>query len=1136
MNLSILKKLFFSLVLLFPSFETCASVLDFSELYFGKNDPDNYSMSLFSQKNLPKSKPDKESCPKEIRPYLNDDLREDSSIIYVQNIEHQNKPNKTIFYKTLSTESLGPCYAVALLVQTPSKSTTFFEELLKGNFSSYVSFSGGLLIFPKGENDAIIFTFGAGKKSLLHPLGIVKNWGRNLVASEMFFDKKQVREISAMYYRNPIPSIRKERSSKVANIDDFGIEVGSEEIEMLRGRPLKEYGTRKIFCGQDSFNFSPCKKQYSDEGETLISIKKISDYFYEYSKSKDFLISRALRHFIDEELKNEEIKKRLDLELLKIMKQKPDEAEKVVFLHDDAFRLVGKDIRFGNEQQFFDDFLRSTKLNEIHSFIKVGQRNKGRKEIPFSRLIYSLPIKDPKQEEKFYRFGRGSWFEVDATRFKSIKKVLRDHKISREELGLPGYCLDDTMGESPEDYKELRYNRRAVEHLKKESSQSAFFIDRHNLSLGKEGHKFEFGDIFLEREDRSYVIHVKRAGAKSFSHHREQVERSAEYLASYFNRGKEFLYPSIENEIDNFYEEKQVKKEKVVFKNEDSKKILSIDNFQSVRLGSEGEAKRLQKLGFKEHIRALLNDKQHENLKSFFSKNISVLTKTLNALYAAIVQGKMNLEGEKELRQQSFSLKKGGTLIPKKTTQILDFLKKVWGTAQQDKKIFGKFFKDGILNRQSIEQITFVLAVIDDRKIRDMRKEAIDSSQKSKDLTKINKSIKEKYSDSLMDGSYTYSGKKNPLFKNQDLWGLERTRVLVQEKGFCFNICVTNEEIDEDWDAFGKKEDTVPGLEESKKRKRSASGFFGPYPQNSVNPPFLKKGKTTQEDSSGSENETSSCFSEESDKDSDEESYEDFFSKDKLKKISEFVVKIDTSRIQKFSFLDSNNENGQYSEYYSVPTVGDGNCFFHTLSIEDPDEKRQNLYQRIEDDEDYANRFKDITYEYYDGLIGTQNEKNIPGDLAKLFKENSDYATARNVLLELNVDPMPKELQASERHSVNVLKHALTHENIIAYMKRFKINSGLESYIPFRPDAFCLASYFLESAATRANIFTADNGVLTLLKSASSDPVQAKWPILNILFSGNHYTRLYNPSEKDDYKRECEQIYRNYRKWRVPFQ
>lgn len=108
------------------------------------------------------------------------------------------------------------------------------------------------------------------------------------------------------------------------------------------------------------------------------------------------------------------------------------------------------------------------------------------------------------------------------------------------------------------------------------------------------------------------------------------------------------------------------------------------------------------------------------------------------------------------------------------------------------------------------------------------------------------------------------------------------------------------------------------------------------------------------------------------------------------------------------------------------------------------------------------------------------------------------------------------------------MQNSLTQEDIKKYIEQFKANSGPNSYIPYRPNCFCLASYFAKRVKKRINIFTVSNGNLTLQKAVSTAQDQLDWPVINILHAQDHFTRLYNPLEGDIHKKQCEQIYKNY--------
>lgn len=1151
---------------LFSSMSYASNTINFSEIYFGENDPDTYSMSLFNTKNIPESTLGGSDRPEDILPYLNTSITADLSVCYNQTIVPE-ETQKIISYKARSTkeeEKDVDYYVVTLSTRTTPKFATFLGKLLGHQLSNNLSFcvTGGLIIFPQTKKDAVIFTFGDGKKSLLHPLGIVQNWGRNLVASKNFFAREQVKEIEHFYYRNSIPSIKKERSSRLTDIEKFGIEVGSEEIEVLRIRPHEDYKTKKLFRGQDSLTFGPSKNQCRDNDNTLLSLKKIGDYFYKYYQNDHFAIHPILRQFIDEKVKDKKIKKALDQELLKIMQQGGDEAESCIFLHDDAFRIVGGNIRFERELHTFEFFLKniSKSLQTIHSPIDVSQNGTKFQTIPFSRLVFSLPLEYPEKSGKFYRFGRGDWLEVDAKRFESIKEVLRQFKVSKEDLKLPGYCIDDIMGETNNDYKEIRYNKRAVDSLNKSSPQSAYLIDRYNISLGEGRGKFEFGDIFLKKDGNFYIIHVKRDGAGKLSHQREQVERSAEYLSSCLDKRGGMIYPYLDKIIGEFYERYNIArndKKNNAFTESDVKKILKRheknNDFNKVEPGSKNAKERQQKLDFKKKLQKILQDKKSENFRDVFYQNISALIKILGDLYVADKQNKVCYNGYNQTK-----INIPDEVPPSKGDKIefFSFLEETHKAIQKDLEIFGSFFKNGLQSKEVLNKITFVLAVIDDRGVDKKLKEELDklekdkqdsekeknekiekttsTTKKGKHITKEQKNTikKERPKDFLENEDFSYCDKKNPLFQNQDLWGLDHTRVSVQKKGFQFKICVTNEEAHEDYDAFGTIKPSNPDSDQEKKKRRRSndSSYQEKGNQNTGSPSKKQKPHESDSLSSGDEVYDNSTFIQQQIKPSFDEEF--------LESLP-LVTEIDTSKAQRFPFPNSNAENvqdGQCPEYWSVPTIGDGDCFFHAVFTEDGETKedvqkkakkmRNALWETINNGE-YLDDLKPLIYEHYIGLLtNDKNNQRVPESIRNMVKEKNKYAKMYNSMqhFQISLNAIPK---AEEKFPDDDIKNLITPNDITTYMEQFRTVDGEDSYIPFRKDMRCPVDLLATIGKKRIKIFTfnATDQVLQLYKMAGTEGT-----IIYILHDNNHFVRLYKPADGEDYKKQCEQIYKNYKK------
>lgn len=747
------------------SSEDVGASINFSKLAFYKQDPESYTMYLFDKSRVVTTASSVETnndCPEDFIPYLRKDLLKKSKVSFSDTPPSQEITKWVKIFLKKGDEHNR--YLVArLFTKTKPSSESLLERLCAEDNvrSDTFSFSGGLTIFPQDERFSIIYTFGTAWKSLLDLYAIVPRWGLQIAASENFSDTNQVREIAATYYRNPIPSMHKERSSKVDHIERFGIEVGSEGIETLRIRALGKYGTKKIFKGSDFLSFEVCNREGKAES-TLQTLKIIAYHFFNYKP----LVHRRLKCFVDSNITDTQIQQRMSQKLFEILKA--PESKHYILLHNWIFGFLGsKSLRFGEleKAEIYDIF--SSIVNFEHNVKVKTVKGKKSSEVPIKRLLYSLPIEDPKNAGHFYRFDRDLWFEVDASRFDSIKKILRTFKIPKENLGIPGYCIDDTMGETRKDYKEFRYNKRAVDSLNMIESQKAFLIDRINVGLGKQGHIFEFGDIFLIKDDQYYIIHVKRADAGSLSHHREQVERSAEFLAT--NLIKEDNHLFLKAAIKDLYRENEIEQEPFIHENDEQLIENYSEEFYNI---------------FMSELIKIINKEENKNLKSFFDKNPSRFCDAVNALFQCAIN--RNIESYDK-----------DTIV-----YMTNFLNKV----KDSFEVSTEFFSKGVLKKGIQKRITFVLAVLDDRGvekfIENESKKHLSIKRELKESSK--KDILLRLDPAQLKKEDIYPDNHSPLFKNQDLWGLDRSRMLIQKHGFKFSLIVTNESQNDNWDAFGQ--------------------------------------------------------------------------------------------------------------------------------------------------------------------------------------------------------------------------------------------------------------------------------------------------------------------------------------------
>lgn len=446
--------------------------------------------------------------------------------------------------------------------------------------------------------------------------------------------------------------------------------------------------------------------------------------------------------------------------------------------------------------------------------LRKGMRSKTIFYEEVGNLVFSLPVERVKGGGEFYRYRRGRWFKVDASRFGKIRKLLRDTKIPASDLSLPLYVYDDTI-EIPGDntsYKESNYNRRVVRELT-EKKMKASLLDRINVELRGTGDKFEFADILVEHGGKFYIVHVKRATVTNqLSHHREQLERTADYLSSELGRpgSENFLLAAAIGDLYRFYgvDPKKAKGQgkrlthgqtyvyviKKGAKKPDLKRtVLKVKEDRPKSPGIPQKSYDLRKLVSTSKIIDF----------DFFKKNPEVFYVAMNALLDSSVEGKLNLSARSALKE------------------IEAFFERIKNVIRSQ----GILFSKGPLTKDKRKKIVLVLAVVDDRQVqkhvntKKRLKERLDNAKKKS--SKIKKAEKEalqiqydEFDDHVDRKDNVKRDKKSPIFHPQDLWGLDRTRAQVQKNGFIFEIMVINEYEDADWDAFGSLEEPVAPVDE----------------------------------------------------------------------------------------------------------------------------------------------------------------------------------------------------------------------------------------------------------------------------------------------------------------------------------
>lgn len=660
-------------------------------------------------------------------------------------------------------------------------------------------YSASMLIFPQpNSTHALAYLLGTWSQ-LLNPHTIIHDWGLRLAATQVIFSDKNIKTLLGKNNFDPNPTSRREKKQRLASIESFALEVGTEGLQSLTVLPKYALKTscQRLVVGSDWYKFFLPAAETGKSGDTISSLVNMANYLYNVYRNKPAIHSK-LRYYLDDEVIESQEITELNKYLSNILPTA--EANLKVFPADNIWKYYGLSPSFSygknKDKRHLLEALKDQKL-ELHSLVSIKKaRSKTINKEPINRILYSLPIEF---KENFYRFDRGRWFKVAASRFSSIIQIMRDPSVKVNIEALLPYTLEDAMGEEGNEngghYQEDRYNRRIVATLTGKN-QKGILLDRLNIYFNGQGNKFEFGDMLLyDDKGQYYIVHVKRREARDIDHHRAQVERCAEYLATELKKenAKDLL---LQGCINGLYLQHEISINKI--KGQEKRLTHSKDFKDTFTKKERGE--KLWNVYLKEifkNARGTANlpiGKLKTSLRkidlSFFEKYQEELIVALDALH--------DCSQKKEL--------------------LLGEIQKFFEAVKQLIEVRNVLFPSGLLTEATRKKATIVMAVIDDRNIEPIRKAEEELKKKKEELKKKKNGKGNKNITGLNEEEQKLKALKardrsneGILFNKQQLWGLDRTRQLVQKHGFKFNLMVINENKGRpDWDAFGStKEDVV---------------------------------------------------------------------------------------------------------------------------------------------------------------------------------------------------------------------------------------------------------------------------------------------------------------------------------------
>lgn len=1139
----------------FSSSTPKSHVFKFSELSHEDGDPESYTLVCLDSTLIPHSKKaqdlthrkefnpvkdwirlellkeiEEEKGPlKKIQDEQESEAEDESSN---SSSEVSNQPIKSYTRKRILSLKSGKAeetsyYVISLSLESSvTTAENFTKRLLKEKLLNQKrnQYRSSIIIFPQEKSThALAYVFGKWSQLLNH-YALMPDWGLRVAASKDIFSERSVKALGRKESALSNPTSRIETKHRLAYFEDFDCEIGTDGLERFTFLPQYAEGTsceRLVKAKEEWFKFFlPCSEEDEEKGDTLGSLVHMVSYFY--AVSHPFKIHERLQRYIDEEVSDGKILEGLIKHFLGTLKRNP----KFILLPSQyIWRSYGTRPSFSygknQDQKYLWQALEGEDFN-LDSLVSIKKsRRKEIYEEPLYVLMSSLPIE---WQREFYRFDRGRWFKIAASRFNLIIDLMRDPRIKTHMKTLPPYILEDALGEGGGGlYQEDCYNRRVIASLPK-GKQKGLLLDRLNIYLGGRGNQFEFGDILLYGSNKKYyIVHVKRRESEAMDHHRAQVERSAEYLATELRKeNAETLL--LQGCVKGVYLKHGIdaKKEK-----KQGKRLTHSAYFED----RFKENKKGKKKSWKNYLRDSIFHNTQEEAPTTLGQ-LKILLKSIDIDFFEPHQ--------KELIVALDALKDCAEKKKLSKEDVEDFLEAI----KQLISIKEILFPSGLLKEETRKNIVLVMAVIDDRRIEPIRK-AIEEVEKEKKKEEENKdkrkeSSLEKKKQELEDLKKKDRKKEESLFKKQHLWGLNRTRQLVQKLGFQFNLVVINEnEERENWDAFGEVKDKEKSTEDvlQEEEKDTPPG-----------PALNEESSDTEDTDLKSKKRKKSAKKKETQKKAQKNDAED--QEDKItflfKKLKKFEdpKNVNLGIPHKFTFTGPlDPTEGLFSEYVSCPTKGDGDCFFHATFTQDGEDSEtvaaraavmRSQFCDVLPADGYLSGCRNIIYEEYkDKAIGFLTD--IPEPVRTMIKENYQHEAAHNYLQGL-LQPgevLPPVLALPYRHTDDTIRSAISSEMAKAYMERFRFNTGIESYIPVRTaDMICPVEFLARENNVNINVFTLQKeegkatGFLRLLKRARNIQGQGTMP-LNILIEGVHYVALINSGESEERKKAVFQIMRN---------
>jgi hypothetical protein len=620
-----------------------------------------------------------------------------------------------------------------------------------------------------------------GSVVLPHSQAIVRSWGLFYAAREGVF-QNAIKGLGSRNDTSANPQSDRRSKAFLTFLKDFGLEVGSEGLMSIQSVP--QHGTRTTKAA-DTYRVNlPCESK--SQGSTIDALAAFGAVTLNYLEKNR--IDPRIAPFLDYPLEDSkligELNSRLEKEIDNQICAKT--IRDFVFPDVPFWKKWKKFVEFitpsgGYSRSLFDALERGVRLNSVVHFVR------GKKKEPCAdKLGAIISMCSPfEYQNSFYIYRSGIWIKVEESRLSSIQRFLRQSRILQpnELFTLYPYTeLDEGSGKADREngsgqrlFPETEYNKRIVAEWNSSSrprGSRAILLDCLSILLKGSYHKFEFADIVMHDDTKHWkLIHVKRRTSNDIDHHRQQVERTVEYLTGEHMKknGKGLFFEAFLKALCTTH------------------KVSSLKSQRSTTFVEASQRSQGQSLSWKDRLSSVLDKRPDDGEGTNDLKDIL---------------SKLDVRFFDSYQEEYFKLIDVLRDCNKKRRLSLKEVEEAFLSAQQAIELNQGLF-EAATKKESRKKITLVMAVIDNREV-------------ARNVAK----------------KQNASTRNTPLFPLQDLWGIDQTRRLVEKKGFTFVLTVVNKQADtKTQDVFGEikpqnadgLEDEMPDIKRASKRKVTAS-------------------------------------------------------------------------------------------------------------------------------------------------------------------------------------------------------------------------------------------------------------------------------------------------------------------------